>query len=216
LIEHGGRTIASFILQFLGQLKDVAQDGKVVLLAGGDVRGSMCVAAARVLAGLDIKCTVVVLEPTEDMKHQLASANVGTLFYDFPRDLEEPDLIVDALLPPAWAASTLPNQFMPLTGDFKKAFAWLKTKTPKICIDIPSGYCPDSGRAYVADPVKPSYILSAGLPKTGILGLDKTRHYLLYCGVSKVAMGALFPGIESKWRSPFGDKFIVPLEVAPR
>jgi len=205
-------------LQFLGARKESTRRGKVVLLAGGDVRGSMCVATARILAAHDVDVTLVVLDPTDDVKQQLTCVDVDALFYDFPRDLDAPDLIIDALLPPSLAATTAPHALLGLSSDFKQALTWLKSvKTHKVSIDVPSGYCPDSGRAFCADPVSASWVLAMGLPKVGLLTMDKqVRVYLSYCGLTKSAVGSLFPGIESKWKNPFGDKFLVPLEIAER
>ncbi len=168
LMEKVGQSMANWFLQH----SDLIKDGVVVLVGPGHNGGDGLVVARELfLAGVrvEIWCPLN-SRKTLTAKH-LSYANwLGLPLIQETPDLGSKALWIDALFGLA--------QSKPLPDHIANLFKERQSKMPGrlVSLDIPSGICSDSGRAFPGGAAFASFTLTVGLIKQGLIQGNAIRH----------------------------------------
>ncbi|KAJ3187882.1 enhancer of mRNA decapping [Gaertneriomyces sp. JEL0708] len=231
MIENGGRGAAMMILQALGGNRRIKpgnhNDGPfVVVLVGNNKTGAFGLCAARHLANHE--CNVLVcavggdaelvnLVATQQKIYLPTGGRLTRGLVDLPSTAQPIDLIVDALLGPSQNLLELNEGDRRLVCDL---IGWANSNKANILsVDLASGVNGSSGQPVSPTHyVQPKWTLALGLPKIGLIRAAKESRgeiFLADLGIPRVVFLKVNKGKGKgvRYTPPFGDKFLVGLEV---
>ncbi|KAJ3023478.1 enhancer of mRNA decapping [Thoreauomyces humboldtii] len=227
MIENGGRGCAMMVLQALGGNRRIKpgnhNDGPlVVVLVGNNKIGAFGLCAARHLANHE--CNVIVAAVGSDVELVNSVAIQQKIYIptggklsrghmDLPHPSSQPvDIIVDALLGTHQTILDLSEHDKSLACDL---MLWAnESKANVVSLDMPSGVNGVTGIPMSpSHHITPKWTMALGVPKTG--HLHASRHtlgelFLADLGIPRIVFQK---ANKSAYVSPFGDKFLVGLEV---
>ncbi|TPX71429.1 hypothetical protein SpCBS45565_g01070 [Spizellomyces sp. 'palustris'] len=233
MIENGGRGVAMMVLQALGGNRRIKpgnhNDGPVVVvLVGNNKLGAFGLCAARHLANHE--CNVIVSAVGSDAELVNAVATQQKIYLptggkltrgvvDLPHPSSQPvDLIIDALFGSYQTLLDLSEHDKSLVCDLMK---WANdNKANVLSLDVASGVNGVTGLPMSpAHYVRPKWTLALGLPKSGHLRASREitgELFLADLGIPRVVFQKVNKSVAAgrvKYIPPFGDKFLVGLEV---
>ncbi|KAI8826915.1 YjeF N-terminal domain-containing protein [Fimicolochytrium jonesii] len=236
MIENGGRGCAMMILQALGGNRRIKpgnhNDGPlVVVLTGNNKIGAFGLCAARHLANHECNVIVSAVGTEAEMVNSVAAQHKTYVFsggklakgmVDLPHPASQPvDLIVDALLGTHQSILDLSEHDRSLVCQlFQYAN---ENKANVLSLDFASGVHGTTGVPMSPlHHIKPKWTLALGLPKIGHLRADREvvgELFLADLGIprvvfQKVNLSKSQGNNKFRWIPPFGDKFLVGLEIA--
>jgi NAD(P)H-hydrate epimerase len=193
MMENAGRALAWHV-------RDVREDGTVVVVAGNGGNGGGGLTCARHLANRDVPVRVVLdREPAElsgAAAHQcriLEAMDVAvTTDLEAVSRFDEPAVMIDALI--GYGVS---GEVQPPAADYIRELNG--TSGPVVSLDAPSGMDATTGDAHGVR-VNPDRTVTLALPKTGLDAVD-ARLYLADIGVPT----AVYDRLDIEYESPFGD-----------
>ncbi|KAI9104478.1 YjeF N-terminal domain-containing protein [Phlyctochytrium arcticum] len=235
MIENGGRGAAMLVLQALGGSRRIKPGNHnegplVVVLVGNNKLGAHGLCAARHLANHE--CNVIVCAVGAEAELVNAVATQQKCFFptggkltrgvvDLPHPSSQPvDIIIDALLGSYQTLLDLSEHDKSLVCDLMQ---WAnENKANVLSLDIASGLNGNTGQPMSPTHyISPKWTLALGLPKIGhtrAFGRELTGElFLADLGIPRIviqrAKKMANQGRTLKYIPPFGDKFVIGLEV---
>lgn len=229
--ENAARGVAQLCIQTLGgttrfTLTNHNARPLVIVLAGHNVSGARALAAGRILANRGVEVLALVLGSSNTdsaVSEQVKSlkASDGKVF-DRPPQISNAvakfsspvELIIDGL-------QGYENSLEDLWGQenqVKQIVKWANGLRAKIiAIDVPSGIDASTGRVSSLGALNAKFILSGGLPLTGLLNrtdvVEGLGYYLVDIGIPKAAFRSpSFRKFEQIW---FGSEWLIELGISP-
>lgn len=206
MMENAGRNLAEMALERLGG--DWRQ-ARIVVLAGAGGNGGGGITAARHLANRGARVGLCLAAP--DRLTEVPAWQRKVFQSTSAKELEfsnlptaPPDLILDALI--GYGLLSAPQ------GIFAELIRWAnRTGAPIIALDVPSGMDSTTG-ATPGESIHASATMTLALPKLGLAQSAVGELVLADIGIPEET----YRRIGIAYRSPFGNRFRVPLSVRNR
>ncbi len=201
MMENAGRNLALLAIEVLGRGWEKA---KIITLAGSGGNGGGGICASRHLANRNASVKLCLADPSHlsevvSFQRKVFGSTSGTEIDAKIVRKESVDLILDALI--GYGLKSPPR------GTAAELIRWANQTTASIvALDVPSGVNATTGEA-IGDAIKARWTMTLALPKTGLLPENTGELFLADIGIPE----GTYRRLGLSYRSPFGDRFSVPL-----
>lgn len=233
--ESAGRGIAQIAIQILGGITRFTVTNHnagplTIILIGNNISGIQAMVAGRMLASRGVHVVGLLLKGLADSTDSTDSsfmnqckaleASGGKLVHDHSQMITEiskfntpAELVIDGLQ--GYEVSI--DDFWGQEDQIKLIINWANSLRAKIIsIDMPSGVDASTGKVSSLGCLNSKFILSCGLPLTGLLNdanmIETTSYYLIDVGFPKIVFKSpSFRKFQQIW---FGSEWVIELKVS--
>jgi NAD(P)H-hydrate epimerase len=208
MMENAGRNLAKTVRDIL------PAEGDVVVLAGDGGNGGGGLACARHLANHGVTVSVVLDRHTDDLTGAAATQYAVLDAMDLPITVTPEESPENAVPDQSLSGTVVVDSLVgyglegPLRGRAGELVAAMPATAALVSLDVPTGRNATTG----AEPgvsVRPDFVVTLALPKTGLAGLDAT---ILLADIAIPAV--VYDRLSIPYRSPFDGAHLIELVAA--
>ncbi len=202
MMEHAGRSLASFALELMGK---AWKQASYVILAGSGGNGGGGICAARHLANRNLNVRLCITDPdglgtVPALQRDIFRFTSGREVSLDALENEPVDLIIDAII--GYSLRGAPR------GPALKFIRWANNhQAPVLSLDIPSGVDATTGDT-AGESIEAAATMTLALPKTGLVPEKTGRLTLADLGIP----GAVYEKKRIDYADPFEGRFQVVLQ----